>query len=872
MLTRRQLLHRALQTTSASAFWPMLGEDATPATDADAVRAGDSASLQGSVCPTGAALVLSGGGARGDFQVGAVAYLYDRGVSPKLICATSVGSINAVKLAEGEGDPTRGLRGLAQTWLDLSTSDDMFRFEQWFTSSSPSARRLLLSLASETAESARPFLDNPVGFLLSPVIECADFCAGAQELRRKFSAADPPKSIWNLSPIAAKLFDNTYLDMNRVRQSGIRLRLAVVSLESGELRHVTEQGVVLNASWHDHFYTTSRQERDRALLDFGYRDEGIACYVHPTRTGGSVELHRLFHPITGDHFYTTSAAERDNATGYRYEGIACFVHSGPSPSTVPLYRLYHPLNFDHFYTTSAAERDNAIRRVGFNDEGIACHVFPGPGPGRVPLYRLLATGARQQVDVRRAVLASAAIPGFFPPIKLLDENYVDGGVRDILPIGAAVEAGATPIFAILASPPLHKADESFDREGMGAIATRSVLDIMTDETVHNEIEPPRGWGVPVTLVQPTYDVHDIMTIDPGLIRISMAYGFMRAADALDGHNDPTGRSKDLADAITRLRKRVWEGEASAEGHRGPRRGRMQPSKDPGALRGVRSMKWQLKALLDERRSLGGALPNDSDRWIREWEAHTWSPTMSTPWESWNASVRRSQEIEAEAPPLGADGTLLREPNRDAIFVVYGGAKFYLVSPAIFEAMGFSYDAVKIVPDGALVYDATLPRDGTLLRNRDDAPVYVTYGGAKFHIPDPATFDRLGFAWNDVRSCPDGSLGSIASVPVDGTLLKEEHNDAIFVVFGGAKFYLIGPDMFDRLGFAWGNVRVVPDGGLAQIPTVPRDGTLVKEIDAPQVYVIRAGRKTWVPDCDTFINLGMAWSRVRVVPTGALANL
>jgi NTE family protein len=48
------------------------------------------------------ALSLSGGGSKGDFQLGAVRFLYRvRGVRPDIIIGTSVGSINGAKLAEG---------------------------------------------------------------------------------------------------------------------------------------------------------------------------------------------------------------------------------------------------------------------------------------------------------------------------------------------------------------------------------------------------------------------------------------------------------------------------------------------------------------------------------------------------------------------------------------------------------------------------------------------------------------------------------------------------------------------------------------------------------------------------------------------------
>ena len=56
------------------------------------------------VKPVGPALALSGGAAHGDFEVGVVQYLYQHGLKPKIICGTSVGAINGLKLAEGEPD------------------------------------------------------------------------------------------------------------------------------------------------------------------------------------------------------------------------------------------------------------------------------------------------------------------------------------------------------------------------------------------------------------------------------------------------------------------------------------------------------------------------------------------------------------------------------------------------------------------------------------------------------------------------------------------------------------------------------------------------------------------------------------------------
>jgi hypothetical protein len=144
----------------------------------------------------------------------------------------------------------------------------------------------------------------------------------------------------------------------------------------------------------DHFYTTSAAERDSAVANYGYHEEGIACYVFGSQVPGTTPLYRLTspHAFSGDHFYTTSAAERDAAVsvhGYQDEGTACYVYNSQASNTTPFYRLWQIHNHDHFYTTSAAERDNAITEYLYVYEQIQCYVYPSPVSGSTPFYRLL---------------------------------------------------------------------------------------------------------------------------------------------------------------------------------------------------------------------------------------------------------------------------------------------------------------------------------------------------------------------------------------------------------------------------------------------------------------------------------------------------
>ena len=72
------------------------------------------------------AMILSGGGARGAYEVGVLSYIFDEltrilGGPPKIdiLCGTSVGAINACFLAAHLGDPVLGLRRLVDLWSDL---------------------------------------------------------------------------------------------------------------------------------------------------------------------------------------------------------------------------------------------------------------------------------------------------------------------------------------------------------------------------------------------------------------------------------------------------------------------------------------------------------------------------------------------------------------------------------------------------------------------------------------------------------------------------------------------------------------------------------------------------------------------------------
>jgi len=151
----------------------------------------------------------------------------------------------------------------------------------------------------------------------------------------------------------------------------------------------------------DRFYTTSEPERTRALGELGYRDEGVACWVHLEQVSGSIPLYRLRNTSNDAHFYTTSLNEHDEviAAGmYASEGITCFVFPHGSADTSPFHRLYSVHNGDHLYTTNDAESERAINDLHYQYEGVACHVLFSRVVGAVPLYRLWREPTSKAMD------------------------------------------------------------------------------------------------------------------------------------------------------------------------------------------------------------------------------------------------------------------------------------------------------------------------------------------------------------------------------------------------------------------------------------------------------------------------------------------
>jgi NTE family protein len=315
------------------------------------------------------------------------------------------------------------------------------------------------------------------------------------------------------------------------------------------------------------------------------------------------------------------------------------------------------------------------------------------------------TPTSTQVNLRDAVRASASIPGIFPPVPLASDYFVDGGIRDVLPVQAALDAGADQVLAIVAAPSgvdppteLNPTDSgtpqpitSFEKAPIWDILYRALTQIMPDQIQQDDV----GSAVKdnATIIQPEINVNDSFTIDPGLIRIAAGYGYMKAAECLDCAPVDLGTLLrflmlcENSKGITSLRKQIWQREYAAAGQRTAyedvKDTHVVPVPDPGAFLELRQLKTQVLNLVEQRIQLFGAhpvimvsgheidfgdvginstlsnslvitnigdggVPADVSDWWLQFEKHPWyNPAADNPW---GLFISSAGTVPAATPP------------------------------------------------------------------------------------------------------------------------------------------------------------------------------------------------------------------------------
>jgi predicted acylesterase/phospholipase RssA len=230
------------------------------------------------------------------------------------------------------------------------------------------------------------------------------------------------------------------------------------------------------------------------------------------------------------------------------------------------------------------------------------------------------------VDLVDAAIASASVPMVFPPHAMADDDYVDGGVIEIIPVRAAAELGATRIIAVVAVPlSLARDERDYAEAPAGYVGLRAMGMIGIADRQLANLQAPLPEGTTLTTIDPVVDVVGLFEVQPGLLRINKDYGWLRAADVLaEGDADVLADLANDTHRLTEARREAWLLEedlwamAKADGS------------EAGRLALVREHKARVRDIVDCRKKLGFPVPDGCEAWWTEYEAHAAGPPNFLP--------------------------------------------------------------------------------------------------------------------------------------------------------------------------------------------------------------------------------------------------
>ena len=163
-----------------------------------------------------------------------------------------------------------------------------------------------------------------------------------------------------------------------------------------------------------------------------------------------------------------------------------------------------------------------------------------------------------------------------------------------------------------------------------------------------------------------------------------------------------------------------------------------------------------------------------------------------------------------------DGTVVKERSRPEVYVFYRGAKLWIRSEAVLYQAGFTWNDVRTIPDGTM--RSISSTNGMVWREMSRPEVYVSYGGMKFWIPTPQVLTALGFTWDNVIVVRDGLLSAFSATATEfSPPLRELSSKLQYDINYAGQKRLITASAPEC---GWVVPAVVPDGALASIPTGP----------------------------------------------------
>ena len=258
--------------------------------------------------------------------------------------------------------------------------------------------------------------------------------------------------------------------------------------------------------------------------------------------------------------------------------------------------------------------------------------------------------------------------------------------------------------------------------------------------------------------------------------------------------------------------------------------------------------------------------------------YNYTPYVKSNFLFWNIWQRWFLDLTNEY----TNGSLVKLANDQGVWLIQHNQRHAFRSRAVFLSRYYEDKEVKTIsarqlnsfPIGA---DMTFPNYSLLQSPQEE--IYLLANGKRQLIASLTIFRQIGFhpeeiipvSQQDLINLPIGE--TITTPYPNGALLQNNITGAVWYVKKEAKYPIIDRSIL-LANFPYDSLTQVAPSELDNFSVGPTvrfiDGTLIKEIDCPAVFVIEQGKRRPILSAEVFETLGYQWENIYLVNKSALA--
>lgn len=148
------------------------------------------------------------------------------------------------------------------------------------------------------------------------------------------------------------------------------------------------------------------------------------------------------------------------------------------------------------------------------------------------------------------------------------------------------------------------------------------------------------------------------------------------------------------------------------------------------------------------------------------------------------------------------------------------------------------------------------QEGELVQAEGDFKVFQIINGKKRHIPSPQALERMGLKWRSITEITEELLGSVE----EDVVVQVAGRPQVYLIVGDKLYHIPTPVVFVSYGFDWDDISTITVAEFRDYKKV----NSIKRVDDPKVYLLRNGKKHWIPSPGIFQKNGLDWDDVVIV--------